>query len=89
MKEITLGGQPKEKKVLRVNIGDEHYEVPLGGTLKPRELANMDSNEKIMAFFEKHIPKKVVENLSMDDYNAMVEAWVEATQESSGASVGE
>ena len=89
MKEITLGGQPKEMKALRVNIGEEHYEIPLGGMLKPRELANMDTPAKTLAFLEKYIPKKVVENLCMDDYNALVNAWSEATKEASGVSVGE
>jgi len=89
MKEITLGGQPKEMKTLRVNIGDDHYDVPLGGMLKPRELTAMDTPEKTMAFLEKYIPKKVVENLCMDDYNALVRAWSDATKESSGVSVGE
>lgn len=89
MKEITLGGQPKEKKYLRVNIGDDHYDVPLGGMLKPRELADMDTPEKTLAFLEKYIPKKVVENLCMDDYNVLVRAWADETKESSGVSVGE
>ena len=89
MKEITLGGQPKEMKCLRVNIGDGHYDVPLGGMLKPRELADMDTPAKTMAFLEKYIPKKVVEDLCMDDYNALVRAWTDATKEASGVSVGE
>lgn len=89
MKEITLGGQPKEMKVLRVNIDDEHYEIPLGGSLKPKELASMDTPAKTLAFLEKYIPKKVVENLCMDDYNALIRAWSEATKEASGISVGE
>lgn len=89
MKEITLGGQPKEMKSLRVHIGDEHYDVPLGGMLKPRELKGMDTPEKTMAFLEKYIPKKVVEDLCMDDYNALVHAWSEATKEASGVALGE
>ena len=89
MKEITLGSQPKENNFLRVKIGDESYDVPLGGTLKPRELAKMTTNDKVMAFFEKYIPKKIVEDLCLDDFNALSNAWVEATQEASGVSVGE
>lgn len=89
MKEITLGGQPKEMKVLKVNIGDKSYEVPLGGMLKPRELSAMDTTEKTIEFLEKYIPKKVVENLCMDDYNALIRAWGDATKEASGMSVGE
>lgn len=89
MKEITLGGKPKEVKTLRVNIGDEHYEVPLAGTLTPRELAAMDTPAKTLAFLEKYIPKKVAETLSIDDYNALVNAWKDASQEASGVSVGE
>lgn len=89
MKEITLGGKPKEVKSLRVNIGEKHYDVPLGGALKPRELAEMDTPAKTLAFLEKYIPKKIVEDLSMDEYNALVRAWADATREASGVSVGE
>lgn len=89
MKEITLGGKPKELKVLTVHIGEESYEVPLGGTLKPRELAAMDTPAKTLAFLEKYIPKKIVEDLSIDDYNALVHAWADATKEASGVAVGE
>ena len=89
MKEITLGGKPKELKVLTVHIGKESYEVPLGGTLKPRELAAMDTAEKTMDFLKKYIPKKVIDDLSLDDYNTLVRAWGEATREASGTAVGE
>ncbi len=89
MKEITLGGKPREEKTLRVNIGDEHYDIPLGGMLKPRELAAMDTPAKTMAFLEKYIPKKIVEDLCIDDYNTLVHAWMDATKEASGVSVGE
>lgn len=89
MKEITLGSQPKETDFLRVNIGEESYEIPLGGRLTPRELANMDTPAKTLAFLEKHIPKKVVESLCLDDYNALVNAWSEASTGAAGVPVGE
>ena len=89
MKEITLGGKPKELKVLTVHIGEESYEVPLGGSLKPRELADMDTMEKTTAFLEKYIPKKVLDELSLDDYNTLVRAWGDATKEASGMTMGE
>lgn len=89
MKEITLGGKPKELKVLKVNIGEKSYSVPLAGTLTPKELAAMDTPAKTLAFLEKYIPKKVAEALSVDDYNTLVYAWRDASKEASGVSVGE
>jgi len=89
MKEITLGSQAKENDFLRVNIGDKSYDIPLGGRLTPRELANMDTPAKTLAFLEKHIPKKVVESLCVDDYNALINAWSEATTGAAGVPAGE
>ena len=87
MREITLGNR-KEIEVLKVNIGEESYTVPLAGSLSVKEANAINSEEKAVAFLQKHIPKKVLENLTVDDLNALVNAWYgESTK--NGAKVGE
>lgn len=86
MREITLGSRPIE--VLRVNIGKETYSLPLAGSLSVKEAAGMDSQEKVIAFFQKHIPKDVLEQLTVDDLTALSQAWSEES-EKAGSKLGE
>ena len=37
-----------------------------------------------MKFFEQYLGKEVMESLSVDDFQAIVEAWSEATSEQQG-----
>lgn len=90
MNEITLKGKSDEVKVLKVNIGDKSYNVPLAGSLSIREMRAMrDGTEDGFAFFEKYIPKKVIEALSMDEFQTLNEAWKNASFEKTDTSMGE
>ena len=89
MREITLKNA-EEIKVLKVNIGDETYSVPLSGSLSIREMRAMrDGSEDGFDFFGKYIPMEVLETLTMDEFAALNNAWKEASSEQSDASVGE
>lgn len=87
MKEITLGG--KESKSLKVNIGESSYEVPLAGSLSIAEMKKFQKDEDGFSFFEKYIPKKVLENLTMGDFKALSEAWKKASSETGDIPLGE
>lgn len=90
MAEITLKGKSDEIKVLKVNIGDKSYSVPLAGSLSIREMRAMRAGtEDGFDFFEKYIPKKVIESLTMDEFQALNEAWKEASFKQTDASMGE
>ena len=85
--EITL----KKPKVetLRVNIGDEVVEIPLGSSLTLEEWATLNTFEGTVKFYNKYIPAKIAKTLTYDEYNQITTAWTEATQKQSKISVGE
>lgn len=85
-KELNLNQRRKEREndKLGVIIGDKTYYIPLGKSLKIRELSKLDKQEEVMKFFEQYLGKEVMDSLSVDDFQAIVEAWSEATTEQQG-----
>jgi hypothetical protein len=90
MREITLTNENEQINVLKVNIGKETYSVPISGSLTIREMKAMrDGTEDGFDFFGRYIPQDVLEALTMDQFNALNEAWKEASSEKTDASMGE
>ena len=93
MPELNLNKRREEKKNERLGviIGDKTYYIPLGKSLKIKELSKLDKQEEVMKFFEQYLGKEVMDSLSVDDFQAIVEAWSEATtkQQGDGKSLGE
>lgn len=90
MREITLTNENERINVLKVNIGKKTYSVPLSGSLSIREMKAMrDGTEDGFDFFGRYIPQDVLETLTMDQFNALNEAWKEASSEKTNASMGE
>lgn len=90
MREITLTNENEQINVLKVNIGKKTYSVPLSGSLSIREMKAMrDGTENGFDFFGRYIPQDVLETLTMDQFNALNEAWKEASSEKTDASMGE
>lgn len=87
MREFTL--TPKETNTLRLNIGDESFQIPLAGSLTPEEAAKLDTVAGTMAFFQKYLSKKVIKVLTIDDYNEITTVWKTASEEASGKKPGE
>ena len=87
MPELTLNR--KELEVLKVNIEDKSYSIPLGTSLKRAELAKLKSEEKVMKFFEKYLGKELMEDLSIGEIKQIIDAWSEATKKSGGVTLGE
>lgn len=77
MKEITLGNAKKEP--LRVKIGDETYEVPVAGSLTFAQVKKLRDNDDGRAFFEEYIPGEVLDNLTIDDFKTLTDAWKSAS----------
>lgn len=73
MAKFVLEESPK--KVLEVVIGEESYNIPLASELTFKEAASLESAEGTRAFIQKHIPKKVLDPLTIGQYNSIVEAW--------------
>ena len=87
MQEFTL--KKKEAKTLRLNIGDESFQIPLAGSLTPEEAVTLNTAEGTIAFFNKYISPEITKELTVDDYNEITEAWKNATRKASGKTPGE
>lgn len=74
MARFVLEESP-DVKVLEVVIGEGTYNVPLAEGLTFKEAAALDTAEGTRMFFQKHIPKKVLDGLTIGQYNSIVEAW--------------
>lgn len=85
--EITL--KRPEIETLRVNIGSDVVEIPLGASLTLEEYANLNTFEGTIKFYNKYIPESVAKNLTFNEYNQITKAWVEATQKQSRVKSGE
>ena len=74
MAKFVLDNSP-DTKVLEVVIGEQSYNVPLAEGLTFKEAAALDTAEGTRLFFQKHIPKKVLDGLTIGQYNSIVQAW--------------
>lgn len=87
MPELTLNR--KELEVLKVNIEDKSYSIPLGTSLKRSELSKLKKEDEVMKFFEKYLGKELMEDLSIGEIKQIIDAWSEATKKSGGVTLGE
>ena len=53
MAEFTLKERPK--KTLKLNIGEESFNIPLAGSLTPEEAAPLDTQAGTIEFFQKYL----------------------------------
>lgn len=92
MKEITLKA-PKE--VLKVNIGDKSFSIPLGSSLpfeKVVKLTKSKGDDRLQLMFDflaEHIPSDIMSLLTMGEVSQIFNAWTEETKRASGATPGE
>lgn len=87
MPELTL--KKHEIECLTVKIGDKAYNIPLGNSLKFKELKKLKNEDEIVKFFEKYLSVEVMDELTAGDLKQIIEAWSDATQKASGAKLGE
>ncbi len=85
--EFTLKRQ--QEKTLKINIGEESFFVPLAGSLTPEEAAPLDTQAGTIAFFQKYLSDDVKKILTIDDYNAITKAWIDASKKNGGKTPGE
>ena len=87
-KIVKIGGQGTIN-TLAVEIGSKTYNVPLAGSMKRKELMALKDEESVYEMFARHIPADVLDNLTMDEYNQLAEAWTKANEKKDNASLGE
>lgn len=90
MREINVN-LPKD--VLKVNLGDKSFTIPLGSALPLDEVLSIkkakDKSTFMEDFMKKYIPEDIYKTLTMGEATQIFNAWSEATKESSGMSMGE
>lgn len=78
-----------EVQTLRVDFGDTVVEIPLGNSVPYDEQAALATFEGTVAFYKRYIPKAIAKTLTVDEYNQITAAWLQATKEASGMTPGE
>jgi len=85
----TLKLERNMTEVLEVEIEGKFYNIPLGTSLKRKELAGMKKEENVIKFFETYLGKELMDDLTVGELKQIINAWSEATQKASGVSLGE
>ena len=76
-------------EVLKVNIGDKNYSLPLGADIPYKQLRLLKTEDGIFDFLSKYFPEEVMDILTTKDIRQIFEVWSEATREQAGATPGE
>lgn len=87
MPEFTL--KRHITKTLKINVDDKSYKVPLGGSITPEEWAQLATPEGTRQFLCKYIPKEVTDTFTVDEWNAIINAWKAETAKSEAKTPGE
>lgn len=73
--------------VLEVEFGESTYKIPLGSSLPYKKLKSLDTSEKMFAFFEEYLPNEMTENMTIEQWSKLLQAWSDATK-AEGTSLG-
>ena len=79
----------KQIDSLEVKYGDESYMIPLGNHLPLKRIKALKTDDDIIDFLAKYMPKKVVESLTVSQFSEIMKAWGEETRRVSGVTPGE
>ena len=82
MPELTL--KRNETQVLKVNIEDKSFNIPLGTSLKRKELAKLKTEDAVNKFFAQYIGAELWDDLTIGEQKAIITAWSKATTEDNG-----
>lgn len=88
VKKVKIGGN-EVTNVLAVEIGGKTYNVPLARSMKRKDLLKLKTEEDIFAMFSRYIPEDVLNDMTMDEYQQLGEAWGAANNNADSASLGE
>ena len=87
MTEFTL--KPIEEKTIRINYYDDSFELPLQASLTFDEAKMLATPEGTYAFMTKHVPEHIMKTIKIEEYNAILAAYREASEKNSGKTLGE
>lgn len=84
MAELTL--KKREEDTLKLNIGEDSFQIPLATSMTLEEAQSMDSMDGAIAFFKKYIREDVANALSLINYRDIIKAWRDASEVAMNAS---
>lgn len=87
MAEFTL--KRKETETLRINLGEESFQLPLQNSMTLKEIQALGKPEGTYAYLKKVIPVHIFDTLSWDEYSQIVEVWKEESGKAMGIPAGE
>lgn len=78
MAEFTL--KKREEDLLKLNIGNESFNIPLANSMTFDEAASMETMDGAIGFFKKYIDKNITDALTLGDWREVINAWREASE---------
>ncbi len=87
MKEFTI--TPFEAETIRINIGDESFQIPLMSSLSLEEAVQVETSAGTISVLSKYIPEKIMNQLKIAEFNEMVSIWRKASEKAAKKSAGE
>lgn len=88
VKKVKISGKGA-KHTLAVDILGTVYNIPLARSMTYKELKSLKDEESVHDFFAKYIDPEILDNLTMDEYSQIMNAWSGANEEYEGTSLGE
>lgn len=90
MREFTL--KQREPDYLKLNIGEESFNIPLATDLTMEEAESMQTTEGTINYFKKHIPEEIANTFTIRNWTDLINEWKNASQDArdlGGVSPGE
>lgn len=88
MAEVNIKKSNKIE-VLKVNIGEKTFSLPLGADIPYKQLRNLKTESGVYEFLNEYFPEEIMDILTTKDIRQIFEAWSEATKKQTGATPGE
>lgn len=87
MAKVTIGSA--QVNVLEVSWRGKTYKVPLAGSMKRKDLLKLNSEESVHEMFTQYIPEDILDDMTLDEYRQLIDAWNNANTGKDEASLGE
>lgn len=86
-KTVKIGGEKRE--ALAIEYKGKTYNVPLSGSMKRKDLQKLKDEDAVMEMFAQYIPMDILEDMTVDEYRQLAEAWVNESQAAYDIPLGE
>jgi hypothetical protein len=87
MAKVNIGSA--QINMLEVVWQGKTYKVPLAGSMKRKDILKLNSEEAVHNMFTQYIPEDVLDDMTLDEYRQLIDAWNAANTNKDDASLGE